>query len=614
MDDLTRGIVSLIGGPLPLGDLVKGRDGCVYALPRQKGQQVRRINPQNSSVCEMGPPLKTALPHGYFAADDAGVLYGLSMHSPPKILRIDPNTGDVREMPHDLGRRLAGANHSCLALAPNGSLYSPPASVGHVLEINPADGGVALVGDKIEESNNNQVVQVDQYRSIAVARNGCLYSPPRDANHVLEIDPARRKVSIIGEAIEAGVADKYTELCLAGNGKLYAAPDEASRVLEIDPEAHAARQIGLDLKQYGGFSPLSMDRTGRLWAASISTTLPEAVLLEVCAEEGEVKVHKLAEFMTGAPTSGANAVYDLWAMAGNGRFYGFPCTFGFHVVEVNLRHGTAHEIGEPLQYELVGHPIVADNGCVFAEGWSELEVRLLQISYNSLPKQEHKTGAALQDALATGDMSDVVVKTGPHRTYRAHKLILALKSPVFRSMFAAGMREANDALVDLGDVPPSVSDVFMNYIYAGHAEAESISLDELSQLSALAHRFEVADLSNACASLLRSSIGVNNAADILRLADRLQQSDLKQACLDFIVANPDVVDTDGWDHVDKDLLREVAEALAGRRRKRQRPSDLEFSVDTEWEKLPVPKLRRACAERGLAQAGKKADLVHRLQA
>ena len=154
----------------------------------------------------------------------------------------------------------------------------------------------------------------------------------------------------------------------------------------------------------------------------------------------------------------------------------------------------------------------------------------------------------------------------------------------------------------------------MNFIYTGTFGAGFIMLQEVCELSLLADRYDVAGLLNSCECLLKASLRVNNAAQILELAHGLHLPDLKHHSLDFVLENPAVMDPDGWAVLTPSLCQEVAEAcVCGRRRKRRREENWEFSASTDWNSLTIPQLQRALAERGLAQDGDVALLIERLQ-
>mmetsp|Transcript_61626 Transcript_61626/g.147045 ORF Transcript_61626/g.147045 Transcript_61626/m.147045 type:complete len:619 (+) Transcript_61626:59-1915(+) len=610
-DDVTWSTVRAFGPKLTqdYDVMALGKNGLLYALSYSKSR-VLEIDAERKQVREIGKhdPLKGGSEQcGQLVASSAnGCLY--APHSVgSRVVEIDPAEGAVKM----LGPRVQESQYVCMVEATDGCLYAPPCRGSRVLKVNPLSGMVQQIGDAIPGG----------YWTAVVANNGRIYSPPGCSEHVLEIEPDTNLVRCIGEAIQVpDGSESYSTICAAQNGLLYAPPDENVRdVLEIDPAAGSVRRIALD--QFGGLSGFNFGcrvGSGHLYFASREQNLQELVLLRVdpSTAPASVTTHRVAEQLIDGPRC-PDAVYN-WMLAGaQGNLYLLPSDRGC-VLEINPTRGVAREIGPtlvdgcrcPVQ---VGDCIVAMCGLA-----SEDTAQALMISHHALQPQSDKICAAWGSALASGTLSDVTVRTSSGKEHRAHKLVLSLRSSVFDSMFRAPMREAEDGLVLLGDVSDRVANIFLQFLYTGNAgaAAHGISIAELCELSAMAHKYEVSDLLHSCSVLLSENLRPQNAASALRLADTLQLAELKQRCLDCIVEHPEVMETDAWaEEVTPchTLAAEVAEALGGFRRKRRKVSELEFPASTDWSKLTVPKLRRACAERGLAQDGKKESLLERLR-
>lgn len=72
-----------------------------------------------------------------------------------------------------------------------------------------------------------------------------------------------------------------------------------------------------------------------------------------------------------------------------------------------------------------------------------------------------------QYLLETGQWSDCkfIVGQEPHQqTLEAHKLFLAMSSPVFEAMFFGGIPEKND-VIPIRDVQPEAFKAMLEYIY-----------------------------------------------------------------------------------------------------------------------------------------------------
>mmetsp|Transcript_49085 Transcript_49085/g.116844 ORF Transcript_49085/g.116844 Transcript_49085/m.116844 type:complete len:621 (+) Transcript_49085:47-1909(+) len=620
MDDVCAGFIRKIGEPLPrvYRALTEAKNGLLYAVPEGAGRVIE-IDPASGRVQEIGSPLRPSR-HGpsyeAMAMASNGRLYAPPGHA-RRVLEIDPATGSVEHIGPDFG--VPGdpeqEHYLSIAAGANGRLYAPPAGRGHVLEIDPVKGTVSRLGD-VEDQKKMLPFAARQYVDIVLAQNGSLYSPPFSADWILEINPSSGSVKHIGGPdegpIEVDYDEKYARICQASNGNLYAVHYLGISPLEITPSTGKVKRIGTTFGETG-YQGLPAVVDGQIiWACSDTKHL-----LELDTTRGQYIEHPLTDFLASRMPERRKKKSSMMesdiVLAGNGRLYILPSRYCSHLLEFDPEVKRARILGGGCP--AAGYrPIVVSSGRVFALP-DQADFPIIQVDYNSLPSSGCKVLQSLRTALADGDLSDVVVRTSDGQTYRAHKLILALRSQVFRRMFGTKMRETQDGLVDLGDVSARAADLFMRYVYSEQPKVWRMSIEELCDLSSLAHRFEVDDLVSACARLLQSSIGINNAAHLLRLADLWKLRDLKEACLDYIVANAcTVMDTDEWEEVPAALAREVAEAMSGRRSKRPRLTDREFAADTDWTKLTLPKLRRACTERGLPQDGDKESLVERLMA
>merc|ERR1719215_2246604 len=73
-----------------------------------------------------------------------------------------------------------------------------------------------------------------------------------------------------------------------------------------------------------------------------------------------------------------------------------------------------------------------------------------------------------------------------------------------------------------------------------------------------------------------------------------------------------VQDTPDFDNLGVVLIQEILSKFASRldgARKRSREDGLEFPDGTDWTRLSVSQLRRACLERDLPDAGSKSQLL-----
>uniref|UniRef100_A0A4W4ETJ2 SPOPL protein n=1 Tax=Electrophorus electricus TaxID=8005 RepID=A0A4W4ETJ2_ELEEL len=115
--------------------------------------------------------------------------------------------------------------------------------------------------------------------------------------------------------------------------------------------------------------------------------------------------------------------------------------------------------------------------------------------------------------------------------FRAHKSILAARSPVFNAMFEHEMEESKKNRVDISDVDPDVFKEMMGFIYTGKAP----NLERMADsLLAAADKYALERLKVMCEEALCSGLSVDNVADTLILADLHSAEQLKTQAIDFI--------------------------------------------------------------------------------
>ncbi|XP_034356706.2 TD and POZ domain-containing protein 4-like [Arvicanthis niloticus] len=145
--------------------------------------------------------------------------------------------------------------------------------------------------------------------------------------------------------------------------------------------------------------------------------------------------------------------------------------------------------------------------------------------------------------------------------FRAHKAILAARSPVFRAMFEHEMKESLTNQVEIQDLDPQVFMEMMDFIYTGkvpHLHSHSMATGVL----AAADKYGLEGLKVMCEDELCGNLSVENAAHTLILADRHSTEQLKTQTLDFIALHAsEVSETLGWKSMVESHPHLVAEAF-----------------------------------------------------
>ncbi|XP_041493785.1 speckle-type POZ protein-like [Microtus oregoni] len=128
--------------------------------------------------------------------------------------------------------------------------------------------------------------------------------------------------------------------------------------------------------------------------------------------------------------------------------------------------------------------------------------------------------------------------------FRAHKAILAARSPVFRAMFEHDMEESRTNRIEIHDLKPEVFKAMMNFIYTGK---EPVLHSMADAVLAAADKYCLERLKVMCESALCRDLSVENAAHTLLLADLHSSVQLKSQAMDFITAHAsEVFQTSSW--------------------------------------------------------------------
>uniref|UniRef100_A0A8C5RXJ7 Speckle type BTB/POZ protein like n=1 Tax=Laticauda laticaudata TaxID=8630 RepID=A0A8C5RXJ7_LATLA len=151
-------------------------------------------------------------------------------------------------------------------------------------------------------------------------------------------------------------------------------------------------------------------------------------------------------------------------------------------------------------------------------------------STNTLKVPECRLAEDLGNLWETTRFTDCSFHIGGQE-FKAHKSILAARSPVFNAMFEHEMEESKKNCVEINDVDPDVFKEMMRFIYTGKAP----NLEKMADsLLAAADKYALERLKIMCEEALCSNLSVENVADILILADLHSAEQLKAQAIDFI--------------------------------------------------------------------------------
>ncbi|KAI3884597.1 hypothetical protein MKX03_001448 [Papaver bracteatum] len=177
--------------------------------------------------------------------------------------------------------------------------------------------------------------------------------------------------------------------------------------------------------------------------------------------------------------------------------------------------------------------------------------------------------------LESGVGCDITLHVGKE-IFRAHKSILAARSPVFRAQFFGLVGNPADMeTLAIEEVEPFAFKAMLLFLYSDELPEEREFSDSDSpftsttltqQLLAAADRYDLPRLKVMCEEKLCEDITVDNVATTLDLAEKHQCLQLKTICLNF-AAKPEnlgeVIKSDGYANLEKSLLTDLLKTCAG---------------------------------------------------
>jgi speckle-type POZ protein len=170
------------------------------------------------------------------------------------------------------------------------------------------------------------------------------------------------------------------------------------------------------------------------------------------------------------------------------------------------------------------------------------------------PKLHHD----LTGMLKNGQGADVTFSVRD-QLFRAHRCILAARSPVFRAELFGAMKEKDTRCIRIDDMEPATFEGLLHFIYTDSLPAEECGDAHADNNAAMqqhllvaADRYGLDRLRLMCEAKLCECIDVETVATSLALAEQHQCTHLKNACLGF-KASPNafcgILKTDGFKHL-----------------------------------------------------------------
>ncbi|XP_047070234.1 BTB/POZ and MATH domain-containing protein 1-like [Lolium rigidum] len=138
-------------------------------------------------------------------------------------------------------------------------------------------------------------------------------------------------------------------------------------------------------------------------------------------------------------------------------------------------------------------------------------------------------------------------------TFRAHRAVLAARSPVFRAELFGSMAESTMKSISVHEITPATFEVMLRFIYTdampGEDELGDSSSEILQDLLAAADRYALDRLKLMCAQKLCDKVSTDTVATTLACAETYNCPELKSKCIDFLAVQEnfhEAVFTEGY--------------------------------------------------------------------
>ena len=173
-----------------------------------------------------------------------------------------------------------------------------------------------------------------------------------------------------------------------------------------------------------------------------------------------------------------------------------------------------------------------------------------------------EVGACLVKLLDDKDLTDMTIKCGGE-DFPCHSLVMSARSPVFKAMFQANMKESETKEVVIEDIEPAVFAEMLHFIYTGGTNEDTLK-DVSVELLAAADKYELLSLKEICEDNLCSGLTNSNAVQYLILGDLYKALKLRENALKEVATNmASIVKTEAYQELKQypDILIDIPKAM-----------------------------------------------------
>ncbi|KAL2643008.1 hypothetical protein R1flu_010595 [Riccia fluitans] len=133
--------------------------------------------------------------------------------------------------------------------------------------------------------------------------------------------------------------------------------------------------------------------------------------------------------------------------------------------------------------------------------------------------------------------AEIVFYSAEGETLHAHRAILMSKSPVFKSMLLADLKDGRSGVLHLDDMPAGALRAFLNFLYFAAASDADLK-QHGGHLLAAAHKFDIPPLKDLAEKyIVDNLITQENAVSFLELGSLCNSKPIKDATTKLIAIN-----------------------------------------------------------------------------
>lgn len=134
--------------------------------------------------------------------------------------------------------------------------------------------------------------------------------------------------------------------------------------------------------------------------------------------------------------------------------------------------------------------------------------------------------------LSEGIHTDIIINAS-NGIIKAHRAVLAARSPVFYSMFSHNLQEKELSTINIPDMSIEACEAFLNSLYGNIGNTDF--LNYRVDLLRAADKYEVLDLKDVCHESLVEDIDTKNVLIRLQIAHLYRLPKLKICCMQYLV-------------------------------------------------------------------------------